>query len=70
MRPASESPVLGSLLIHANAPPEIISALERFGHKVQATAGALWAPSVIRIDPAGDFDAAGDARSGRHAAAF
>ena len=63
-------PVLGSLLIHANAPPETITALERLGHKVQATAGALWAPSVIRIDPAGQFDAAGDARSGRHAAAF
>ncbi len=63
-------PVLGSLLIHANAPPETISALERLGHKVQPTAGVLWAPSVIRIDSVGQFDAAGDARSGRHAAAF
>jgi gamma-glutamyltranspeptidase/glutathione hydrolase len=64
------SPVLGSLLIHANAPPDTISALERLGHKVQPTTGALWAPSVIRIDPAGQFDAAGDTRAGRHAAAF
>ena len=63
-------PVLGSLLIHADAQPATISALERLGHKVQPTPGALWAPSVIRIAPAGEFDAAGDARSGRHAAAF
>ena len=63
-------PVLGSLLIHADALPTTISALERWGHKVQPSAGALWAPSIIRIDPAGMFDAAGDARSGRHAAAF
>ncbi len=63
-------PVLGSLLIHANAPPATITALERLGHKVQPTTGALWAPSVIRIDPAGQFDAAGDVRTGRHAAAF
>ena len=64
------APVLGSLLIHADAPPATISALERLGHKVQPSAGALWAPSIIRIDPAGVFDAAGDARAGRHAAAF
>ena len=63
-------PVLGSLLIHADVSPDTIAALERLGHKVQPTAGALWAPSVIRIDPTGQFDAAGDARSGRHAAAF
>jgi len=64
------APVLGSLLIHADASPATITGLERLGHKVQSSAGALWAPSVIRIDPAGQFDAAGDARSGRHAAAF
>ena len=63
-------PVLGSLLIHADAPPATISTLEKLGHAVQSSAGALWAPSVIRIDPDGLFDAAGDARSGRHAAAF
>jgi gamma-glutamyltranspeptidase/glutathione hydrolase len=62
-------PQLGSLLIHADAPPATITALEKLGHKVQ-TSGALWAPSVIRIDPAGLFDAAGDSRSGRHAAAY
>jgi gamma-glutamyltranspeptidase / glutathione hydrolase len=63
-------PVLGSLLIQANAHPATIQALERMGHKVETVRGALWAPSVIRIDPAGQFDAAGDALAGRHAAAF
>ncbi len=63
-------PSLGSLLIHADAPPATITALERLGHKVEPTSGALWSPSVIRIDPTGLFDAAGDTRAGRHAAAF
>jgi hypothetical protein len=40
------------------------------GHKVETIRGALWAPSVIRIEPTGQFDAAGDAHAGRHAAAF
>lgn len=62
-------PQLGSLLIHSDAPPATIAALEKLGHKVH-TSGALWAPSIIRIDPAGLFDAAGDSRSGRHAAAY
>jgi len=63
-------PVLGSLLINANAQPATIKALKRLGHKVQPIRGALWAPSVIRIDSTGQFEAAGDARAGRHAAAF
>ena len=62
-------PQLGSLLIHSDAPAETISALEHLGHKVRPS-GALWAPSMIRIDPTGLFDAAGDARSGRHAGAY
>lgn len=62
-------PGLGSLLIHKEAAAETIAALEKMGHKVQP-GSALWAPSIIRIDPTGLFDAAGDARSGRHAAAF
>ncbi len=62
-------PVLGSLLIHKDADPATISALEKLGHKI-TTSTALWAPSIIRIDPTGLFDAAGDIRAGRHAAAF
>ncbi|MES2794232.1 MAG: gamma-glutamyltransferase [Planctomycetota bacterium] len=62
-------PQLGSLLIHSDAEPTTIAALEKLGHKVQR-AGALWAPSMIRITPTGEFDAAGDARSGRHAGAY
>ncbi len=62
-------PQLGSLLIHSDAPPATIAALEKLGHKVRPS-GALWAPSVIRIDPSGLFDTAGDARSGRHAGAY
>jgi len=64
------APVLGSLLIHADAPPATIQTLERLGHKVQPASGALWAPSAIRINTSGEFEAAGDIRSGRHAAAF
>ncbi|MFN0197218.1 MAG: gamma-glutamyltransferase family protein [Planctomycetaceae bacterium] len=62
-------PELGSLLIHSDAASTTIKALEALGHQVQES-GALWAPSIIRIAPTGEFDAAGDARSGRHAAAF
>lgn len=62
-------PGLGSLLIHSDATPASITALEALGHKVQKSS-VLWAPSIIRIDPSGEFDAAGDARSGRHAAAY
>ncbi|MDB5341616.1 MAG: Gamma-glutamyltransferase [Planctomycetaceae bacterium] len=62
-------PQLGSLLIHSDAPPATITALEKLGHKVHPS-GALWAPSMIRIEPNGSFDAAGDARSGRHAGAY
>lgn len=63
-------PVLGSLLIHASADDATVTALERLGHKIQRSSGPLWAPSVIRIDPTGRFEAAGDARAGRHATAF
>ena len=62
-------PVLGSLLIHANADEETVTALTRLGHKVQRSTGPLWAPCLIRIAP-GQFETAGDARAGRHAAAF
>ncbi|MBX9791908.1 MAG: gamma-glutamyltransferase [Pirellulales bacterium] len=62
-------PQLGSLLIHDNADPATIAALERLGHKVERSSGPLWAPSLVRITPEG-FEAAGDARAGRHAAAY
>ncbi|MCL6504346.1 MAG: gamma-glutamyltransferase family protein [Pirellulales bacterium] len=64
-------PELGSLLLHQEAPAETVEALRALGHRVQTTAGALWAPSAIAIDPAGGrFWAAGDPRAGRHAAAY
>jgi gamma-glutamyltranspeptidase/glutathione hydrolase len=63
-------PDLGSLLIHENADDATVSALEKKGHKVERSPKPLWAPSVIHIDAAGRFEAAGDARAGRHAAAF
>jgi gamma-glutamyltranspeptidase/glutathione hydrolase len=63
-------PKLGSLLINAEADEATIAALERLGHKVEKSKGPLWSPSVIRIDPAGHFEAAGDERAGRHAAAY
>ena len=45
--------------------------LQTRGHKVSARRGALWAPSVLRIDPAtGLIEAAGDPRAGRHASGF
>ena len=61
---------LGSLLINEEANPETITALEKKGHVVKRSTGALWAPSVIRISPTGTFEAAGDSRAGRHAAAY
>ena len=64
-------PELGSLLLHAEAPAETVDALRGLGHRVQISAGAWWAPSAIAIDPhTGRFQAAGDPRSGRHAAAY
>ena len=63
-------PKLGSLLIHAEADEATIAALERLGHQVEKSKGPLWSPSVIRIDSTGRFEAAGDERAGRHAAAF
>ncbi|MBI2823154.1 MAG: gamma-glutamyltransferase [Planctomycetia bacterium] len=63
-------PALGSLSIHENADDATVGALEKLGHAVARSSGPLWAPCVIRIDSAGHFETAGDARAGRHAAAF
>jgi len=63
-------PVLGSLSIHANADDATVAELETLGHKVIRSRGPLWAPCVIRIEPGGRFETAGDARAGRHAGVF
>jgi gamma-glutamyltranspeptidase/glutathione hydrolase len=62
-------PELGSLLIHRDADPATIEALEELGHKVTPS-GTLWHPCVIHLREGGYFEAAGDIRAGRHAAAF
>ena len=62
-------PALGSLSIHADADEATIRALRQRGHTVQSSAGALWAPSIIRIGSDGRLEAAGDARARRLAAA-
>jgi gamma-glutamyltranspeptidase/glutathione hydrolase len=61
---------LGSLLINSEADPATVLTLEKLGHKVELSRGALWSPSVIRISRTGRLDAAGDPRAGRHAAAY
>jgi gamma-glutamyltranspeptidase / glutathione hydrolase len=64
-------PDLGSLLIHSDADAGTIERLKSLGHRVQLSNGPLWAPVVLRIDPGSRrIDAAGDARAGRHAAAY
>jgi gamma-glutamyltranspeptidase/glutathione hydrolase len=63
-------PDLGSLLIHPDADPATVATLAKLGHKIDQSSRALWAPCVIRINPAGDFEAAGDPKAGRHAAAY
>jgi gamma-glutamyltranspeptidase/glutathione hydrolase len=63
-------PDLGSLLIRPDADPATVATLAKLGHKIDQSSRALWAPCVIRINPAGDFEAAGDPKAGRHAAAY
>jgi gamma-glutamyltranspeptidase/glutathione hydrolase len=64
-------PELGSLSINAEVDARTVDELKSLGHDVRLSSGALWAPIAIRIDPAtGRFDAAGDPRAGRHAAAY
>jgi gamma-glutamyltranspeptidase/glutathione hydrolase len=64
-------PELGSLSIDAEAEASTVEQLKGLGHQVKSLTGPLWAPVVLRIDPAtGRIDAAGDARAGRHAEAY
>lgn len=64
-------PELGSLLVNEGVGPATIRELSQRGHHVKTSSGALWAPSVIRIDrDTGRLDAAGDPSAGRHAAAY
>ena len=62
-------PDLGSLLIHPDADPATVAALEKLGHKIdQSSRPAARASSASART--GDSEAAGDAKAGRHAAAF
>ncbi len=63
-------PRLGSLLIDERAGEAAIRDLRDRGHDVSAGSRSLWQPCVLRIDPSGLIQAAGDPREGRHAAAY
>jgi gamma-glutamyltranspeptidase/glutathione hydrolase len=64
-------PELGSLLVNPEVGPETIKELETRGHHVSVKSTALWAPCMLRIDPAtGEIQAAGDPRARRHAGAY
>jgi gamma-glutamyltranspeptidase/glutathione hydrolase len=63
-------PELGSLLLYESLGPEVASDLSARGHLVQTVTRPLWSPTALSIDPAtGTLRAAGDPRTGRHAAA-
>ena len=63
-------PSLGSLSINAGFGEATIAALKGRGHKVRQPGGALWMPCVLQRDETGRFQAAGDPRADRHAAAI
>jgi gamma-glutamyltranspeptidase/glutathione hydrolase len=64
-------PVLGSLLINPGVGEPAIKDLKARGHKVTIRKGALWAPTILSIDPkSGMIHAAGDPKARRHAAAY
>jgi gamma-glutamyltranspeptidase/glutathione hydrolase len=64
-------PELGSLLINPEVGEEVIAELQRRGHRVQVRKGPLWTPVLLRIDAKSKaLLAAGDPRTGRHAAAY
>ena len=63
-------PELGSLLVYPEVGEETIAELKSRGHKVKQQ-GGLGTPTVLSIDPqSGRIHAAGDPKTGRHAAAF
>jgi gamma-glutamyltranspeptidase/glutathione hydrolase len=64
-------PELGSLRINSWVGEETLAELQRRGHRVQIQKGALWAPTVLTIDPRTKLiRGAGDPKAGRHAAAY
>jgi hypothetical protein len=57
--------------VYESLGPEVASELAARGHLVQVVTRPLWAPTALSIDSAtGSFRAAGDPRTGRHAAAI
>jgi gamma-glutamyltranspeptidase/glutathione hydrolase len=63
-------PDLGSLSINAEVGEDVITELQRRGHRVRISKGPLWTPTVLTIDAKSKtLNAAGDPRTGRHAAA-
>jgi gamma-glutamyltranspeptidase/glutathione hydrolase len=64
-------PQLGSLRVNPAVGAATLTELTRRGHRVQTSERALWAPSVLSIDPATKvICGAGDPRAGRHAAGY
>jgi gamma-glutamyltranspeptidase/glutathione hydrolase len=66
-----KAPEPGSLLIYADVGDKVLADLRERGHKVTVSKPPLWAPSLLRIDPAsGLIEAAGDPKARRHAGAY
>jgi gamma-glutamyltranspeptidase/glutathione hydrolase len=64
-------PKLGSLILDGQMDPSTIRDLAARGHKITLQKTTLWAPVVLRVDPAtGILSAAGDPRAKRHAAGY
>lgn len=64
-------PKLGNLAVHEAAGEPVLADLASRGHDVKPTPGPIAAPVVLRIDPdTSTLEAAGDPRTGRHAAAY
>ena len=68
---AQTPPQLGTLTLQSMIAESTGAELSQRGHTVQRTEGIIGAPSVLVIDPVSrKFEAAGDPRAGRHAAAY
>ena len=64
-------PELGNLTVSADVGESIITGLTAKGHRIKPSGPAIGSPVVIRLSPkTGRIEAAGDPRTGRHAAAF